>query len=126
MDWLSYHYILLDCARKLVIFPDPSLAKFLSAYEVKVSLKDGNQECTAFASSEVTLGRRIEEITIVREFVDVFPADVPGLPPVRETEFAIDLHPGTSPITASPYRMSPSELVELKRQVDELMSKNFI
>jgi hypothetical protein len=126
MDWLSYHHILLDCARKLVIFPDPGLAKLLTAYEVKVSLKDRNQECTALASSAVTSGRRIEEITIVREFVDVFPADVPGLPPIRETEFSIDLHPGTSPITSSPYRMSPSELVELKRQVDELMSKKFI
>ncbi|XP_024636273.1 uncharacterized protein [Medicago truncatula] len=114
MDWLSYHYIMLDCGRKLVIFPDSGLAKFLTAYHVKVSLKDGNQEYTALASVEVTNWNAVEDIPIVKEFVDVFPSDVPELPPIRETEFSIDLHPGTGPISIAPYRMSPSELSELK------------
>ena len=58
--------------------------------------------------------------TVVYEFVDVFPEDLPGLPPIREVEFAIDLVPGTSPISISPYRMVLAELKELKSQLKEL------
>ena len=57
---------------------------------------------------------RIEDIPVVREFQDVFPAELPGMPPDREIEFTIDLIPGTSPIAQQPYRMGPKELVELK------------
>jgi len=117
---------MLDCGRKLVIFPDLGLAKFLTAYHVKVSLKDGNQEYTTLASVEVTHQNAVEDIPVVKEFVDVFPLDVPGLPPIRETEFFIDLHPGTGPISIAPYRVSPLELSELKGQIEELMSKKFI
>ena len=56
----------------------------------------------------------IEDIHVVREFPDVFPEDLPGLPPDREVEFSIDLVPGTTPISKAPYRMAPAELKELK------------
>ena len=62
----------------------------------------------------------------MKDFPDVFPEDVPGLPPVRDIEFCIDLIPGTGPISIAPYRMSPSELIELKSQIDDLLSKKFI
>jgi hypothetical protein len=69
---------------------------------------------------------RIHDIPVVREFQDVFPQELPGIPPYREIEFTIDLIPGTSPIAQAPYKMGPKELVELKAQLDELEDKGFI
>ena len=57
---------------------------------------------------------RLEDIPVVREFPDVFPNDLPGLPPDREIDFQIELAPGTKPISRAPYRMAPAELKELK------------
>ena len=56
----------------------------------------------------------------------MFPEEVPGLPPRREVEFSIDLVPGIGPVSMAPYRMAPTELVELKKQIEELMVKQFI
>ena len=63
---------------------------------------------------------------MVRHFSDVFPEDLPGLPPDRDAEFTIDLLPGTNPISLTPYRMAPAELRELKIQLQELVGKGFI
>ena len=68
----------------------------------------------------------IESVSIVREFRDVIPADLPGMPPDRDIDFFIDLEPGTHPISIPPYRMAPTELRELKAQLQELLSKGFI
>ena len=54
---------------------------------------------------------------MVSEFPDVFPEEIPGLPPIREVEFTIELLPGTTPICIAPYRMAPAELGELKLQL---------
>ena len=59
----------------------------------------------------------------MNEFLDVFPAELPGLPPDREIEFGIEIVPGTSPIYKAPYRMAPVELKELKLQLKELEDK---
>jgi hypothetical protein len=58
--------------------------------------------------------------------MDVFPEELPGMPPEREVEFTIDLAPGTAPIAKRPYRMAAPELVELKKQLDELLQKGYI
>jgi len=63
---------------------------------------------------------------MVCEFPDVFLEELPGLPPDREVEFAIELIPGTTPISRRPYRMPPNELDELKTQLKELLDKGFI
>ena len=55
-------------------------------------------------------GSRLEDIPVVREFSDVFPEDLPGIPPDREIDFQIELAPGTEPISKAPYRMAPLEL----------------
>ena len=68
----------------------------------------------------------MDEIPVVREFPDVFPDDIAGLPPDREVEFTIDLIPVIEPISIPPYRMAPAELRELKAQLEELLSKGFI
>jgi hypothetical protein len=68
----------------------------------------------------------IEAIRIVSEFSDVFPEELPGMPPERKVEFAIELIPGTTPISKRAYRVSGPELVELKKQIDELLEKGYI
>ena len=65
-------------------------------------------------------------MSVVSEFVDVFPDELPGLPPHREVEFGIDLVPGATPISKAPYRLSPAELKELKQQLQELIESGFI
>ena len=63
---------------------------------------------------------------VVKKFLNVFPNDLPGLPPHREVNFSIDIVPSTAPISFIPYRMAPVELKELKIQIDELLKKGFI
>ncbi|GJT20970.1 putative nucleotidyltransferase, ribonuclease H [Tanacetum coccineum] len=63
----------------------------------------------------------IENLSVVREFADVFPDELPGLPPAREIEFGIELIPGAEPISKAPYRMAPVELKELKEQLQEML-----
>jgi hypothetical protein len=76
--------------------------------------------------SFVTQATSIEEILVVHEFPDVFPEDLPGLPPKRDVEFAIELKPGTTPIYRRPYKMPPNELAELKVQLKELFDNGLI
>jgi hypothetical protein len=68
----------------------------------------------------------IQDIPVVCEFPDVFPEDLPRLPPERDIEFVIELKPGTAPISRSLYRMPPNELAELKTQLQDLLEKGFI
>ena len=63
---------------------------------------------------------------VVCEYEDVFPEELPGLPPPRDVDFRIELHPGTSPISMTPHRMASVELQELKVQIQELLGKGFI
>jgi hypothetical protein len=80
------------------------------------------------ASGQVieTIVQEIWDIPVVLEFPDVFPIDLPGLPPERDVEFVIELKPGTAPISTRSYRMSPNELAELKAQLQDLLEKGFI
>ena len=73
---------------------------------------------------DVTL--RVEDIPVVCLYPDVFPSELPGLPPERGPVFCIELIPGTQPIYKTPYRMAPMEQMELKKQLDELLAKGFI
>ncbi|GJS84460.1 putative reverse transcriptase domain-containing protein [Tanacetum coccineum] len=70
--------------------------------------------------------KRLEDVPIVRDFPDVFPEDLPGLPPTRQVEFQIDLVPGAAPVARAPYRLAPSEMKELSEQLQELSDKGFI
>jgi hypothetical protein len=71
-------------------------------------------------------GTSLNEIRIAQEYPDVFPGDLPNMPPDRDIEVIIELVPGTPPISKRPYRMPVNELVELKKQIAELQSKGFI
>ena len=70
--------------------------------------------------------KSLEEVPVVNEYPDVFPEELPGMPPDRDIEFVIDLVPGTAPIAKRPYRMTASELAELKKQLEELQRIGFI
>ncbi|KAI3825909.1 hypothetical protein L1987_07638 [Smallanthus sonchifolius] len=70
--------------------------------------------------------RSVQDIPIIRDFPEVFPDDLPGLPPVRQVEFRIDLIPGANPVAKAPYRLAPSEMQELASQLQELADKGFI
>jgi hypothetical protein len=78
------------------------------------------------ASLHHLVERKIEEIHVVREFLDVFSYDLPGMPPERAIEFNIELQPDIAPIAKALYRMTPVELVELKVQLKELQDKGYI
>ena len=68
----------------------------------------------------------LDDIPAAREFPDVFPDEIPGMPPLREVEFCIDLTPGATPISKAPYRIALAELKELKAQLKELLEKGYI
>ena len=68
----------------------------------------------------------LASIPVVCEFPDVFPEDLPRLPPDRNVEFSIELEPSTTTISQRPYRMAPKELAEIKKQLEELLEKSFI
>jgi hypothetical protein len=100
---------------------------------VKLTKKDGTSvEFVAMVQSvqesmlNQTKAIALKDIKVVREYPDVFPIELPGMPPDRDIEFLIELLPGTPPIAKRPYRMPINELVELKKQIVELQAKGFI
>nr|GEU82486.1 putative reverse transcriptase domain-containing protein [Tanacetum cinerariifolium] len=70
--------------------------------------------------------KRLEDVPIVRDFLEVFLEDLPGIPPAKQVEFQIDLVPGAAPVAHAPYRLAPSEMKELAEQLQELYDKGFI
>nr|GEZ34583.1 putative reverse transcriptase domain-containing protein [Tanacetum cinerariifolium] len=70
--------------------------------------------------------RRLEDVPVICKFLDVFPEDLPGLPPPRQVEFEIELVPGAAHVARAPYRLAPSEMKELAKQLQEVSDKGFI
>ncbi|GAU48050.1 hypothetical protein TSUD_404850 [Trifolium subterraneum] len=127
MNWLVFNQVHINCCEKTVIFPkSEGSLPLMNGEELKESSNDHGELFMVFGSLKLEGGAKLEGITVVREFSDVFPEDIFDLPPEREVEFGIDLVPGTSPISMAPYRMSASELNELKMQLEELLEKKFI
>ena len=90
------------------------------------SLKEHAEMFVMFASLKLGGESGENQLPVVCEFPDVFPEDVSDLPPEREVEFSIEVVPGTNPISMAPYRMSTSELDQLKKQLEDLLEKKFI
>ncbi|KAJ4973220.1 hypothetical protein NE237_006394 [Protea cynaroides] len=137
MDWLAWHSANLLCAEKKLMFKDKEGAEFsfsgtklprrckliLSALKDKKCLDKG---AVGYLVSVVNLTKeapRMEDIDVVRDYPDVFPEELLGLPPDRATEFVIDLIPGAAPVSNAPYRMASTEL---KVQLQELLDKGYI
>ena len=87
------------------------------------------KRCTLYvilALKEKWVEKGLEHLPVVRDFADVFPEELPGMPPERELEFTVDLKLGTEPIARTPYRMSKPELQELRMQLKELLDLGLI
>ncbi|XP_004515301.1 uncharacterized protein [Cicer arietinum] len=126
MDWLSSNYFMIDCAQRNVIFIDPDTLKFLSTNRLRFSHKGGVQKNVFLNSINLTPEVVVDENPMVKDFSEVFPPNVLGLPPVYNVKFSINFISGTGSISISPYKMAPLELLELKNQLEYLMSKKFI
>ncbi|KAA0035602.1 pol protein [Cucumis melo var. makuwa] len=139
MDWLAANHASIDCSRKEVTFNPPSMASFkfkgegsrslplvISAIRASKLLSQGTWGILASVVDTREVDVSLSSEPVVRDYPDVFPEELPGLPSHREVEFAIELEPGTIPISRAPYRMAPAELKELKVQLQELLDKGFI
>ncbi|KAL4032473.1 hypothetical protein IC575_005551 [Cucumis melo] len=139
IDWLSANHASINCFGKEVVFNPPfgssfkfrgagivCIPKVISAMKASKLLSQGTWGILASVvdtkESEVSLSSE----PVIREYLDVFPDKLPGLPPPREIDFAIELESGTTPISRAPYRMDPAELKKLKVQLQELLDKGFI
>ncbi|GJW24116.1 hypothetical protein Tco_0037927, partial [Tanacetum coccineum] len=116
---LSYHRAVIDCYEKIVRIPLPN-GEILEVQGERPKKDPGSLAC--IKADE----KKLDDIQVVRDFPEVFPDDLSGLPPMREIEFRIDLISGASPVVKSPYRLAPSEMLELSNQLKELQEKGFI
>ncbi|XP_061345235.1 uncharacterized protein LOC133291071 [Gastrolobium bilobum] len=129
MDWLVRYGVMLDCCSRRVFFaakgekPD---SLYLTTQKLNKALNEGDAGYIILGGLVGDSKEPTANIPVVCEFEDVFPEEIPHFPPEREIEFSIDLVPGVGPISLAPYRMSPVELAELKKQLEELSRKNFI
>ena len=139
MDWLTVHRASIDCYARTVIFGDrlsPDFifhgsqhfksVKIISALKARTLISHGCQGFLASVKDTSLESPDIESLSVVCEFSDVFPEELPGLPPTRDVEFGIELIPGAEPISKTPYRMAPVELKELKEQLQEMLENGFI
>ena len=139
MDWLSSNRVEVICSEKLLRVPLPDdrvlevrgdqakrSVKIISCIKARKCLQ---KKCVAFLAHVVEKEKdkkKIQDVPVVKEYPEVFPEDLPGLPPVRPVEFRIDLVPGASLPNLPAYRMSPREHAELRRQVDDLLGRGYI
>jgi predicted aspartyl protease len=96
MDWMNGHKVVLDISERMVEINSP----IVGATTLYLPFKDGVNP-----RSYVAITSQLEEIPVAREFADVFPDELPRMPPDRDVEFVIELQPGTAPISKRPYRM---------------------
>ncbi|XP_076890891.1 uncharacterized protein LOC143542081 [Bidens hawaiensis] len=138
MDWFAANQARILCKEKAIeiltpnnkmmrIAGDKDSGKIGIISKIKAShcLGKGCLGYMAYVTKEPE-PKKLEEVPIVTEFKDVFPDEFRGIPPNQEVEFRIDLVPGTAPIAKSLYRLAPTEMKELKKQLDELLEKGFI
>ncbi|GJZ96583.1 hypothetical protein Tco_0668917 [Tanacetum coccineum] len=111
MDWMT------KSKSKLNIISCTKTQKGCQVYPAQVTSKK-----TEDKSKE----KRLEDVPIVREFLKVFPEDLPGLPPARQVKFQINLVLGAAPVARAPYRLAPAEMQELSTQLQELPDREFI
>ncbi|WVZ97144.1 hypothetical protein U9M48_042699 [Paspalum notatum var. saurae] len=118
MNWMTENDAVLDVDSRTA-----QLRSKVSGKVLRVHMPDMKHMVPTVNATELD---EIKKIPVVRDFPDVFPEELPGLPPDRDVEFRIDLVPGTAPVSKRPYRMAPDELKELKIQLQEQQDKGFI
>ncbi|GJZ37523.1 putative reverse transcriptase domain-containing protein [Tanacetum coccineum] len=110
MDWLSKYHARIICGEKVVHIPINGKTLIIRAQVMEKKYDE----------------KQLEDIPVVRKFLEVFSEDLPGLPRVRQVEFQIDLIPGATPVARAPYRLAHSEIQELSNQLQELADRGFI
>ncbi|KAJ9542719.1 hypothetical protein OSB04_029225 [Centaurea solstitialis] len=141
VDWMFRNHGVLDIAEQLVRIQNPSGGElivygegrkkhlaFCSVAKAGRYLRHGCAGYLAYAMTNSAEEKKlsIADVPVVSEYPDVFPEDLPGIPPEREVEFGIDLVPGVAPVARTPYRLAPPELQDLSNQLQELSAKGFI
>jgi hypothetical protein len=134
MDWLEMHEVILNCKTKRLSLVDDEghrwvivgrnqgvSLRFISSLQLRKSMRKGCKLYAILVLNEKGVAEGLEHLPMVKEFADVFPKELPGMPPERELEFTIDLKPGTEPIVRMPNQMSTPELQEMKMQLEELL-----
>jgi hypothetical protein len=117
MSWMKWHKAILDIAAQLIQLNSPVHGK-VTLYLPVISRIN--------ASLHHAVELMLKDILVIREFSDVFPNDLPGMPPKRVIEFKIELQSDTAPIGKAPYKKSPKELKVLKIQLQGLLDKGYI
>nr|GFA53885.1 putative reverse transcriptase domain-containing protein [Tanacetum cinerariifolium] len=144
MDWLKTYHAMIVCDEKIVRVPfenetliircdgsnNGNQLNIISCTKTRKYLLKGYpvflENNTTKMIKDKSEEKRLQDVPIVRDFLEVFPEDLPGLPPTRQIEFQIDLIPGAAPVALAPYRLAPSEMKELSDQLQELSDKGFI
>jgi hypothetical protein len=116
-NWMTEHRVLLKISSRVIEIDSP--------YHCATTLYLPQQEYLHPCTYAI-MDTKVRDIPVVCEFPDVFPDDLPGMPPDRDIEFIIELQPGTAPISKRPYRMPPNELAKLKILLQDLLDKGFI
>jgi hypothetical protein len=108
---------------------------FIDCYNRTVTLTNCQGKIVKFGTRGISTSqgklnqvdmRELSKVLVVWKYSDVFPEELPSMPPDREIEFVIELAPETAPIYKKPYRMAPTELIELKKQIKELLERGFV
>ena len=136
IDWLSKHRAIVDCDKKIVLLKcldrsevtilgirSESVLKIMSAMKARRFLR---KDCEAFLALILDSKREqvnLVNIPVIKEFPDVFPEELLGVPSEREVDLSIEVVQGTTPISRTPYRMALTKLKELKTQLQELLDK---
>nr|GEZ31688.1 putative reverse transcriptase domain-containing protein [Tanacetum cinerariifolium] len=115
MDWLTKYHGVIICDENIV--PQKYLSMGCDVFLANVTTKEAKDK-----SAE----KRLEDVPIFRDFPKVFLDDLPGIPPARPVEFQIDLVPGDVPVARAPYRLAPSKMKDLAKQLQELSDIGFI
>nr|GEV39170.1 retrovirus-related Pol polyprotein from transposon 297 family [Tanacetum cinerariifolium] len=138
MDWLILYDAVIVCGKKevhvplkkmtLVVKGDDCVSRLnvVSCINVKKYVDHGSNLFVAQVIEKELAERRLEDVLVICKFSDVFPQDLPGLPPPRQVEFKIELVPRAALVARAPYRLAPSEMKELANQFQELSNKGFI
>jgi hypothetical protein len=122
MDWLSKHKALIDCAKKSIKLATPDGKELEFVVEPVVTTRGvaNRAEVNQLDASQGS------GVPVVNEFPDIFPEDLPGMPPDGDIEFVIEMNLGTAPIYKTPFRTTTPKLAELKEHIKELLEKEFI
>ncbi|GJS39607.1 putative reverse transcriptase domain-containing protein [Tanacetum coccineum] len=146
MDWLTKYHGVIICGEKIVRVPfgremliflgngnnqrEESRLNIISCTKAQEYLSKGYDvflaHITTKEAKDKSEGKQLEDVLIFRDFLEVSPEDLPGIPPARQVEFQIDLVPGVAPVVRASYRLAPSEMKELAEQLQELSDKGFI